>query len=96
MRRVIRAGEAAEAKGLSVVAGTQRRHQDNYLELMRRVKEGEIGEIVSARCWWNQGGLWVHERKPEYTDMEWQCRNWLYFCWLSGITSASSMCTTSM
>jgi predicted dehydrogenase len=84
VRRVIRAGEAAEAKGLSVVAGTQRRHQDNYLELMQRVKEGEIGEIVSARCWWNQGGLWVHERQPEYSDMEWQCRNWLYFCWLSG------------
>lgn len=84
VRRVIRAGEAAEAKGLSVVAGTQRRHQDNYLELMRRVKDGEIGEVVSARCWWNQGGLWVHERKPEYSDMEWQCRNWLYFCWLSG------------
>lgn len=84
VRKVIAAGEAADARGLSVVAGTQRRHQQNYLELMQRVEAGEIGEIVSARCWWNQGGLWVHERKPDYSDMEWQCRNWLYFCWLSG------------
>ena len=51
---------------------------------MDRIRGGEIGDVVSARCYWNQGGLWVHERQDRYTDMEWQCRNWLYFCWLSG------------
>ncbi|GJM17815.1 MAG: dehydrogenase [Phycisphaeraceae bacterium] len=84
IRKVIAAAEEADARTLSVVAGTQRRHQDNYLELMERLENGAIGEPVSARCFWNQGGLWVHERTPEYSDMEWQCRNWLYFCWLSG------------
>lgn len=84
IRRVIEAGERARAAKLSVVAGTQRRHEASYLALMERVGSGELGEIVSARCYWNQGGLWVHERKAEYTDMEWQCRNWLYFGWLSG------------
>lgn len=84
IRTVIEAAERAEAQKLSVVAGTQRRHEASYLALMERVQSGELGEIVAAQCYWNQGGLWVHERKPEYTDMEWQCRNWLYFCWLSG------------
>ena len=84
IRRVIDAGQRAKAQKLSVVAGTQRRHERSYLSLMERVQSGEIGEIVSASCYWNQGGLWVHERKPEYSDMEWQCRNWLYFTWLSG------------
>lgn len=84
VRTVIEAARVADEKSLSVVAGTQRRHQDNYLELIDRIQGGEIGDIVSARCYWNQGGLWVHERKPEYSDTEWQCRNWLYFCWLSG------------
>jgi predicted dehydrogenase len=84
VRTVIDGARIAKEKRLSVVAGTQRRHQDTYLELMKRIEGGEIGEVVSARCYWNQGGLWVHERTPEYTDMEWQCRNWLYFCWLSG------------
>ena len=84
IRRVIDAAAEADRKNLSVVAGTQRRHQDNYLALMQRIRDGAIGEVVSARCFWNQGGLWVHERQPGYTDMEWQCRNWLYFCWLSG------------
>ncbi len=84
VRKVIAAAERAKAQKLSVVAGTQRRHEPCYLEAMKRLRDGDIGEVVSARCAWNQGGLWVHDRKPEYTDMEWQCRNWLYFCWLSG------------
>ncbi len=84
VRKVIAAAERAKAQKLSVVAGTQRRHEPCYLEAMKRLRDGDIGKVVSARCAWNQGGLWVHDRKPEYTDMEWQCRNWLYFCWLSG------------
>lgn len=84
VRKVMLAGARADEKGLSVVAGTQRRHEKPYLALMERINAGELGELVSASCYWNQGGLWVHERKPEYSDMEWQCRNWLYFCWLSG------------
>ena len=84
-RRVIAASEAAQQKKLAVVCGTQRRHDPVYVETMRRiVEEGAIGDVVGAQCYWNQGGLWVHDRKPEYSDMEWQCRNWLYFCWLSG------------
>lgn len=84
IRRVIDAAQAADAKNLCVVAGTQRRHHVVYLEAMERIHSGEIGEPVSASCYWNQGGLWVHERQPEYSDMEWQVRNWLYFTWLSG------------
>lgn len=84
VRRVLEAASAADRAGLRIVAGTQRRHEASYLELMRRIGDGAIGELVSARCYWNQGGLWVHQRKPEYSDMEWQCRNWLYFTWLSG------------
>ncbi|KAA0216994.1 MAG: gfo/Idh/MocA family oxidoreductase [Leptolyngbya sp. PLA3] len=84
VRRVIDASKAADEKGLSVVAGTQRRHQAPYLEMMDRIHNGAIGDVVSASCYWNQGGLWDHARRPEYSDMEWQIRNWLYFTWLSG------------
>lgn len=84
VRKVIDAGARAKQQALSVVAGTQRRHEDSYLALMQRVNDGELGDIVGASCYWNQGGLWVHERQPHYSDMEWQCRNWLYFAWLSG------------
>jgi len=84
VRTVIASSEAAAAKGLAVVAGTQRRHQKSYLELMRRIRDGQIGEIVGAQCYWNQGDLWVKLPEPGMSEMEWQCRNWLYFTWTSG------------
>jgi predicted dehydrogenase len=84
VRAVLAAGEAARSKGLAIVAGTQRRHERCYLEAMKRVHDGALGKIITARCYWNQGGLWMNERQPQWSDMEWQLRNWLYFTWLSG------------
>ncbi|MHC4563879.1 MAG: Gfo/Idh/MocA family protein [Planctomycetota bacterium] len=84
IKMVIEASELASQKGLGIVAGTQRRHQNEYVETMKRVLDGAIGEIVSAQCYWNMGGLWVNERRPGQGDVDWQVRNWLYFTWLSG------------
>jgi predicted dehydrogenase len=84
IRTIIAASDLAKQKGLAIVAGTQRRHQKRYLELMKRIKDGQIGEIVGAQCYWNMGDLWVKLREPNMTDMEWHCRNWLYFSWTSG------------
>jgi predicted dehydrogenase len=84
VRSVIASSELANRKGLSIVAGTQRRHQQRYLELMKRIHGGAIGEIVGGQCYWNQGELWVVKKTPAMSEMEWQCRNWLYFSWLSG------------
>ncbi len=84
VRKVIECGVDAYASGLAIVAGTQRRHQFEYVETIKRIHDGEIGEIVGGQCWWNQGGLWMNQRQPDWTDMDWQLRNWLYFTWLSG------------
>ncbi len=84
VRSVIASSELAKQKGLAIVAGTQRRHQQRYLEMMKRLQDGQIGEIVAAQCYWNQGDLWVKERTAGMSEIEWQCRNWLYFSWTSG------------
>jgi predicted dehydrogenase len=84
IRSVIASSALAQQKGLSIVAGTQRRHQARYLELMKRIKAGAIGDLVGGQCYWNMGDLWVKKREAGMSDMEWQCRNWLYFTWLSG------------
>ena len=84
IRSVIASSELAAEKGLAIVAGTQRRHQARYLEIMKRIHEGAVGELVGGQCYWNQGDLWVKQREPGMSEMEWQCRNWLYFTWLSG------------
>lgn len=84
IRSIIRSSDLARERGLAIVAGTQRRHHGGYLEIVGRIRDGAIGEVRSAQVYWNQGGLWMHPRKPEWSDVEWQIRNWLYFTWLSG------------
>lgn len=84
IRKVMALADKATAKGLCVIGGTQRRHQHGYIDTMKRIHDGAIGDVVAARCYWNQGFLWKRDRQAEWTDMEWQLRNWLYFTWLSG------------
>jgi len=88
IRRVLAAYEEAKSKGLGIAAGTQRRHEAPYIEAMRRIQDGAIGEITSARVYWDQGDLWHRSLKEKaekgWSDAEWQIRNWLYFTWLSG------------
>src|SRR5438477_10541581 len=84
VRSVMESGKIAQAKNLAFVTGTQRRHDPDYIDVISRIHDGAIGKIISGSCYWNQGGLWMKPRKPEWSDMEWQIRNWLYFTWFSG------------
>jgi myo-inositol 2-dehydrogenase/D-chiro-inositol 1-dehydrogenase len=84
IRRVLAAAEEAKKKNLKVGVGLQRRHQKNYIELVKRVHDGAIGDINALRVYWNDGGVWVKERLPGMTEMEYQMRNWYYFVWLCG------------
>jgi myo-inositol 2-dehydrogenase / D-chiro-inositol 1-dehydrogenase len=84
IRRVLAAYEEAQKKGLSVVTGTQRRHQAGYIESMKRIKDGAIGDLITARVFWNQGDIWAHPRKTGWSDTEYQIRNWYHFLWLCG------------
>jgi predicted dehydrogenase len=84
VQMVIAAGELARQKKLGIVAGTQRRHERKYNEAIKRIRDGAIGDIVYASCYWNGGEIWVIDREPGMSDMEWQLRNWNYFTWLGG------------
>jgi predicted dehydrogenase len=84
VRDVIEAARQAKDKKLTVVAGTQRRHDVAYNEAIKRIRDGQMGDVVSMHCYWNQGGLWSVPKVATMTDAEWQMRNWLYFTWLSG------------
>ena len=46
IRKVLAAYEEAKSKKLAVVAGTQRRHQAGYIESMKRIHDGAIGDIT--------------------------------------------------
>jgi myo-inositol 2-dehydrogenase / D-chiro-inositol 1-dehydrogenase len=84
IRTCFEVAEEAAHKKLGIGVGLQRHHSKGYLEAMKRIRQGAIGEIIGGRCFWLQRDLWVKPRQTTWTDVEWQIRNWLYFAWLSG------------
>jgi len=86
VRSLLASAEMADKKRLSMVVGTQQRWQPQYLELIKRIHDGRLGDVVGGQAYWNWGSSKWHfeERKPGWSDMEWQIRCWPYFVWLSG------------
>ena len=84
IRQIIATAKMAEAQQLKVVTGTQRRHQHNYINLIKEINNNAIGQIVSANVYWNQNQLWFRRKNPSWSEMEWMIRDWVNWCWLSG------------
>jgi myo-inositol 2-dehydrogenase/D-chiro-inositol 1-dehydrogenase len=86
VRALIAASERAAGKGLSLVVGTQQRYAPQYLELIQRIRDGQIGELTHLEALWiGDMELWhYHDRQASWSDMEWQVRCWPLFTWLSG------------
>lgn len=93
VRRVLASVEESKKKNLMVGIGLQRRHEPQYIETVKRLHEGAIGDIIALRVYWNGGGIWHKGRDvaqglmPEgkqVTEMAYQCNNWYHFNWLSG------------
>jgi len=85
-RRLVEANRVADAKGLKVVVGLQRRHQASYLEGIQKVHAGDYGDIILIRTYFNMPGNGPDfRRRPEgVSELEWQLRRWGIFTWLSG------------
>lgn len=85
-RLVMDTNKLADAKSLKVVVGLQRRHQKSYLAGIKRVHDGEIGDIILMRTYFNMPGQGPNFNcRPAATpELEWQIRHWGMFTWLSG------------
>lgn len=84
IRSVMASAKKAEALGLKIVTGTQRRHQLDYVETYKQIMSGAIGEITSANCYWNQNKLWHRNPQASWSEMEYMIRDWVNWLWLSG------------
>lgn len=84
IRKVLEMAKVAKEKKLNVVVGLQRHYQNNYLAIADKIKQGDVGKIVSGQVYWNSAGVWVRPREAGQTELEYQMRNWYYFNWLCG------------
>jgi myo-inositol 2-dehydrogenase/D-chiro-inositol 1-dehydrogenase len=86
VRRVLAAAEEAKKKNLKVGVGLQRHHQRSYQQAVEKIRNGEIGDIIAMRVYWNGGGVWDPRitREQAGTEMRYQVENWYYYNWLCG------------
>jgi myo-inositol 2-dehydrogenase / D-chiro-inositol 1-dehydrogenase len=76
--------DLAKAKKLCIVSGLQSRFHAGYIETVQRIKDGQIGNIITIEENFLRPPYGVTERKPEYSEIEWQASTQYHFRWLSG------------
>ena len=81
---VQRATEIAAKNGTAVVSGLCYRYDTLRQEAFQRIADGEIGEITSVQCDYIRTPYSLVARQPEWTETEYQFRNWYHFTWLAG------------
>ncbi|MGB3778617.1 MAG: Gfo/Idh/MocA family oxidoreductase [Tunicatimonas sp.] len=84
VKKVMEAAKKAKENRTSLMSGLCWRYHEPKRAVFGRVLDGAIGEVTSVYNTYNTGTLWHKDRQPEWTEMEYQMRNWLYYPWLSG------------
>jgi predicted dehydrogenase len=94
IRSLLASAAEADKKGLSIVVGTQQRYAPQYIEIIQRIWDGQIGELRMLKAHWICGMVdWhFHKRESSWSDMEWQIRCWPFFTWLSGDHLVEQLC----
>jgi myo-inositol 2-dehydrogenase / D-chiro-inositol 1-dehydrogenase len=84
VRRIMAANQDAKRKNLAVAVGHHLRHEAKYVDAVKRIHDGVIGDLQYLRVYFNDPAIWVRPRRPEQSEMQYQVRNWYHFNWLSG------------
>lgn len=84
VKSVMESARMAKEKGLNLVSGLCWRYDKNVNDIMKRLKDGVIGEISSVRSLYLTGKLWTRPKQEGDTLIQEQVRNWYNFAWLSG------------
>src|SRR5689334_14739899 len=85
VRRFLAAGRKAAEKKLTVMSGAQRHEDQPYVETVKRIHGGEIGDVVALNANYLSGPVMhAQARDAKWGDMEWEHRNWYSFLWLCG------------
>ena len=84
VRRIIKAGEKADKKNLKIAAGLMCRHSVNRQELIKRIRDGELGDVRLIRAYRMQPVGFLGRKNPDQSELLFQIRNFIRFFWVSG------------
>jgi len=84
VRRIIQAGEMADKKKLKIAAGIMCRHSQARQQLIQRIRDGEMGQILLVRAYRMHGGGRLGKRPAKANELLWQIGRRTSFLWASG------------
>ena len=84
LRSVLETAAEAKKKNLGLLVGFCWRYNDGMKAMFEQINKGVIGDIVTVHTTYHTGTLGKSPRKPEWSDLEFQMRNWWHFTWISG------------
>ena len=76
--------ELAKQKGLCLVSGLHSRYHDGYVETVKRIQDGAIGDVISIEENFLRAPYVIIDRAPGLSELQWQCSTQYHFRWLSG------------
>ena len=85
IRHALEAVNKAKEKNLAIQTGFCWRYNFAERATWAKMHAGFIGDIRAYYGTYLTSSPWApHERKKEWSDVQYQLRNWLYYTWLSG------------
>jgi predicted dehydrogenase len=81
--RMLALGKAAEEKNLKIAAGLMCRHSVNRQALIRKIKDGELGQVTLIRAYRMGGVGKLYSRPATQSEVEYQIRKRMSFLWAS-------------
>jgi predicted dehydrogenase len=84
IRRVLKAGEAAQQKNLKVAGGLMSRHYRPLEQAVEQIHNGAIGEVITEWAYREHGPVGVAEKPPGMRELAHQIANYSCFTWLNG------------
>ncbi|MCL2743203.1 MAG: Gfo/Idh/MocA family oxidoreductase, partial [Planctomycetaceae bacterium] len=84
VKSVLESAKMAAEKKINIVSGLVNRYNPNVQDMMKRIQDGAIGDVLSIHENYMTSILWTRPKQPQDTEMMAQVRNWYNFTWLSG------------
>src|SRR5262249_40089502 len=86
-RSFLESSERARKQNLGILSGFCWRYSYPHRAVAEQIRKGVLGEIRAIYATYyreNFSGKYGGKGKPEWTDLEWQLRDWPDFLWLGG------------
>ncbi len=84
VRSVLASAAIAKANNTALLVGFCWRYNQGMRATFDKINGGGIGRVITAHTTYHTSTLTKRPRQPEWSDMEFQLRNWWHFTWVSG------------